>query len=492
MEDILTLLREDDQMKRSKYIIILVVCMAILMQVKAVTAFTDESFDAVKVDALLQSAKDKNNLSGFAVAITYQDELVFAKAYGDGLDAYSQFPIASLSKPITALAVMQLVDEGLVNLDTPIKTYLPELEINDSRAVNITVRHLLSHTSGLSDETFPEMKLSIQPETLSEAMKLFENVKLKNDPGEKYNYHNPNYWILARLVEIKSGETFSDYLNRHIFKPLQMNDTMSFSNTNQFQAAKNLATGHINIFGMNVAYNEPDWFINGPSGIVSTATDLSKWLIMNMNDGAYNGQRIITSESLKEMQTPQVNAEYGLGWSVREGEEGKTIGHSGTLWTYQADEQMILDNGYGIVVLYNNGLNAFTNYGTITDSLVKLFTTGQSESPTVTYNYFEFMIGFLFILALGKGIYNLRNLDKWKDKSSRQYIIRSSFMLMPAVILIVIPWIITFITNGRVMSIYRTFLMMPSIYIWLITATMINVIVIVKRGIFLLSSRHDI
>ena len=323
-------------------------------------------------------------------------------------------------------------------------------------------------------------------------MKLFENVKLKNDPGEKYNYHNPNYWILARLVEIKSGETFSDYLNRHIFKPLQMNDTLSFSNTNQFQAAKNLATGHINIFGMNVAYNEPDWFINGPSGIVSTATDLSKWLIMNMNDGVYNGQRIITSESLKEMQTPQVNAEYGLGWSVREGEEGKTIGHSGTLWTYQADEQMILDNGYGIVVLYNNGLNAFANYGAITDSLVKLFTTGQSESPTVTYNYFEFMIGFLFILALGKGIYNLRNLDKWKDKSSRQYIIRSSFMLMPAVILIVIPWIITFITNGRVMSIYRTFLMMPSIYIWLITATMINVIVIVKRGIFLLSSRHNI
>lgn len=477
-------------MKRSKYIIILVVCMAILMQVKPVTAFSDESFDAVKVDALLQSAKNKNNLSGFAVAITYQDELVFAKAYGGDLDAYSQFPIASLSKPITALAVMQLVDKGAVNLDTPIKTYLPELEINDSRAANITIRHLLSHTSGLSDETFPEMKLSIQPETLSEAMKLFENVKLKNDPGEKYNYHNPNYWILARLVEIKSGETFSDYLNRHIFKPLQMNDTMSFSNTNQFQAAKNLATGHINIFGMNVAYNEPDWFINGPSGIVSTATDLSKWLIMNMNDGVYNGQRIITRESLKEMQTPQENAEYGLGWSVREGEVGETIGHSGTLWTYQADEQMILDNGYGIVVLYNNGLNAFANYGAITDSLVKLFTTGQSESPTVTYNYFEFMIGFLFILALGKGIYNLRNLDKWKDKSSRQYIIRSSFMLIPAVILIAIPWIITFISNGRVMSMYRTFLMMPSIYIWLITATMINVIVIVKRGIFLLSSRH--
>lgn len=132
--------------------------MAILMQVKVVTAFTDESFDAVKVDALLQSAKDKNNLTGFAVAITYQDELVFAKAYGDGIDAYSQFPIASLSKPITALAVMQLVDEGAVNLDTPIKTYLPELEINDSRAANITIRHLLSHTSGLSDETFPEMK----------------------------------------------------------------------------------------------------------------------------------------------------------------------------------------------------------------------------------------------------------------------------------------------------------------------------------------------
>jgi CubicO group peptidase (beta-lactamase class C family) len=470
-------------LKKSRQMLILALCIVVIMQVQPTTAFGAHNFDAAKIDALLQSAKDENNLAGFTVAITYQDELVFAKAYGDNLDTNSKFPIASLSKPITSFAVLQLVDKGLVDLDTPIKTYLPELEMDDSHATNITVRQLLSHTSGLSDKTFPEMKLSIQPKNLSESIEFLKGVKLMNNPGEKYHYHNPNYWILARLVEVKSGENFSDYLNKHIFFPLQMNYTMSFSNTNQFQSIKNMAAGHLNFFGINVLYKEPDWFIDGPSGVVSTATDLSNWLIMIMNDGIYNGQRIISSDSLKEMQTLQENTSYGLGWSIRDKEEGKIISHSGILWTYQADERILLGNGYAMVVLYNNGLNAFTNYGAIADSLTELLTTGKIVTPTVTYHYLELIIVFLLLFALGKGIYNLRNLDKWKRKNVRQYVIRSAFMLIPVAILISIPGIITFLTNGRVMSLYRTFLVMPSIYIWLITATIINVIVVVKRGI---------
>lgn len=110
-------------------------------------------------------------------------------------------PIASLSKSFTALAVMQLVDDGRVDLDVPVVRYLPEFMMADPRSTRITVRQLLGHTSGMADASFPEKSLPA-PSSLQESVAGLREASLSADPGTKFQYHNPNYWVAARLVEV--------------------------------------------------------------------------------------------------------------------------------------------------------------------------------------------------------------------------------------------------------------------------------------------------
>src|SRR4051794_5148640 len=151
------------------------------------------------------------------------------------------FRVASLSKSFTALAVMQLVDAGLLHLDDPVREHLPGFEMADPRVDQVTVRELLDHTSGITDSVVPDLSRA-QPSSPAEATTSMRSAHLASIPGTSYSYANPNYQVAARLVEVVSGEPFGRYLRRHIFEPAQMSATTS--TVTDDQPVPGLAEGH--------------------------------------------------------------------------------------------------------------------------------------------------------------------------------------------------------------------------------------------------------
>ena len=179
--------------------------------------------DLAAVDRLVSDELAAASIPGAAIAITRGFQIVHLRGYGhDANDlpvtANSRFRIASLSKSFTSLAVLQLVDAGQVALDDPVVAHLPEFRLADPRGADITVRQLLDQTSGLADREVPELSRA-QPSSLAEATTSLSSARLVAAPGTQFNYHNPNYRVAARLVEVLSGQTFDAYLREHVFQP---------------------------------------------------------------------------------------------------------------------------------------------------------------------------------------------------------------------------------------------------------------------------------
>ena len=205
---------------------------------------------AAEIDRFVGDYLAGAGLRGAAVVVTKGHDVIVARGYGTDsrgapITAATPLPIASLSKSFTSLAVMQLVERGDVSLDAPVVRYLPEFSTADARGHDITVRQLLAHTSGLSDRAFPE-KSGPMPRSLRAAVALLKTVTLSADPGTRTQYHNPNYWIAARLVEVVSRQSFRDYLHDHVFDPLGMRATATVGG---LRDAPGVARGYVRFCG---------------------------------------------------------------------------------------------------------------------------------------------------------------------------------------------------------------------------------------------------
>src|SRR3954451_19814106 len=181
---------------------------------------------APDVDGYVRAYLDHTGLPGAAVAITHGADIVRVAGFGHDaagtpITASSRLPIASLSKSMTAFAVLQLPGPGRLGLDEPVTRYLPEFRLADPRGARITVRMLLDQTSGMADSAFPDLKLP-QPHTLAEAVGRLREAGLASEPGAEFHYHNPNYEVAARIVEVVAGQPFAEYLRTHVFGPLGM------------------------------------------------------------------------------------------------------------------------------------------------------------------------------------------------------------------------------------------------------------------------------
>jgi CubicO group peptidase (beta-lactamase class C family) len=293
--------------------------------------------DMAAIEHYVAEQRDVSAVPGLSIVITRGGEML--RAWGEGADA-SGAPmsadtpvyIGSASKAFTALAVMQLVEVGRIDLDAPAHTYLPEFRMRDPRAAHISVRQILQQTSGMADIQFQEWTHR-QPRTLQEAVALLSRARLARDPGVRFSYHNPNYYVAARLVEIVSGETFADYLDAHIFAPLGMAHTSAVNVVREREDGAPL--GHIHAFGQSFAARHPGFFIAGAGGVLTTASDMGRWLTAQANGGVgANGARVLSEAGLRVTHAPSDIWSYGLGWNT-DG-DGGLIRHSGGLATYSA------------------------------------------------------------------------------------------------------------------------------------------------------------
>ncbi|SFE34569.1 CubicO group peptidase, beta-lactamase class C family [Paenibacillus algorifonticola] len=467
----------------------LLLCLSCLLMILSFFAAPVSAIEVRNKEEILKKIDDYviknmkvNHIKGTSVAIVNNDDVFYAQGYGAfsdgrGITGSTPFPVASLSKSFTALAVLQLVEQGLVDLDAPYASYFPDLLPEDQRIRDITVRHLLNQTSGLNDKVEPDMTRSPQYQSLKEINRSLNTVKLANDPGKAYSYHNPNYQYLALLVEKVSGQSFSAYLEKNVFEPLGMSDTFNVSNTRQIMENPAIPWGHYLLFGYPVSKAEPSWFIDGPAGIVSTAEDMAKWML------AQYDTRLLAPELMEQFHTAGQSGPYGMGWLAEEDEHGgRTISHSGIFWTYKAEETIYLDQQLGIAVMFDSGLNVFVNYSAFVDGIARIIKGEKAETSIFNDRNMETVMMLLVIGTTLWGGYAIFRIHRSKKSiTAGKLIISSVGRLLPVLILLFLPPLVTFIGAGRVVPWFGLWTTMSSLIIWLAVLSLVNITNLVCR-----------
>ncbi|MEU7986626.1 serine hydrolase domain-containing protein [Streptosporangium canum] len=462
----------------------------------AAAAPPGRALDATAVDSYMNDYLERTGLPGAVVAVTRGDQVIRAAGYGHGADgrtltAGTPMPVASLSKSFTALAVMQLVEAGKVNLDAPVRHYLPEFEMADPRAGKITVRQLLNQTSGMADSTFPDLALP-QSDTLAGAVARMRGAKLSVEPGTKMNYHNPNYFVAARLVEVVSGVPFADHMSGKVFGPLGMKASTTVDTTKDMPGG---AKGYIRAYGQVIPRSHPYWFANGSQGVVTTADDLTRWLIMQNNKGrSAHGRQIVSTRSIETMQAPTKGSSYGMGWSTSEPEQGPVrIQHTGWLLTHNAMQTLLPGGGYGIAVVTNTGMSPEDDSALITQGLVDL-TEGKTPEPAAPFTMTaDLVLAALTFLALALGVLGVLRARTWAGRTTGRPLWRVVLRLVPYTLPIAIFAMIADLFGlllNRAGTMDQITYVWPALYVWLGTTALAGAAVIMVRGFHTIRARR--
>jgi CubicO group peptidase (beta-lactamase class C family) len=327
------------------------------------------SADFEGIHSFVQSEIDASRIPGAAIAIVESGELVYASGFGtdDGADitAHSAFPIGSLTKSFTALAVMQLVEAGRIDLDAPIQHYISWFRVADASASeSMTVRMLLNQTSGLSRETGIKPLVEEWGGTTEEYVRSLRTVELNRPAGETYEYSNANFVTLGLLIETVSGQAYGEYVQQHIFAPLDMHN--SYASHEEGRQAGMVAL-HRYWFGIPVETDTPHLPGQIPAGfIVSTVEDMANYLSMYLNGGTFEGRQILSSEGVALMLQPATNefsptllgttfdARYGMGWFAGPfGAQQDARWHMGQLPMFNAWMVILPETDQAMVLMVN-------------------------------------------------------------------------------------------------------------------------------------------
>lgn len=317
----------------------------------AAPAVAPDGTAPVDADAALADYGRAQPSHAVAAALVRDGEATFVAtgedATGAPVSEHTPFRIASMSKSFTAAVVLQLADEGRVDLDGALADALPGFSMADERAGAITIRQLLSHTSGLGMAGYDEYVIP-PPADGAGLLEDLRTTSLVADPGTRYEYFNTNFALAAALVEHVEGRTFDEVLHDRILAPLGMADT--FATVHCESAEPGLGTGHAVAFGAPLPLAEAPGFCLGSGGVVSTTADVVRWLAFQAGDGsAPGGARILTAESLAEAHRAQPATDgasgggYGLGWQVGETGGLPTVSHGGALVTWSSHMTMLVD-----------------------------------------------------------------------------------------------------------------------------------------------------
>jgi CubicO group peptidase (beta-lactamase class C family) len=258
--------------------------------------------------------------------------------------------MASITKPFVATSIMQLVERGTLDLDAPVVKYLPYFRLADDRYNQITVRQMVTHTSGMPDvEDYEWDKPQYDDGALERYVRSLTNQKLLFAPGERVQYSNMAFEVLGDVVAKASGESFDDYVQRHILAPLQMTDSTLFLK----QANPTLLTWGHELDEQGVPspsrvfpYNR----MHSPSSnLHSNVLDMARWAIANLNRGEREGRRILQASTYDIMWTPA----HQLGWWLGVYRGTRMITHEGGDTGYRTDLVLLPDKRIAVVWMQN-------------------------------------------------------------------------------------------------------------------------------------------
>lgn len=312
------------------------------------------------VDSLILQYLIEQDLPSAAVGIVYEDNILYenrvlSNQHSVENDQFSIYNIASVAKPFVATALMILVEEGKINLSAPVVNYLPNFKIGSKFTNNITIEHLLSHTSGLPNISSPDdyeyNEVDTTDDALTNHIQSLSSLKLKFKPGKKYSYSNVGYEVLGQVIAEVSNSSFDNFMKEKLFFPLQMKRTSYIlSDFSQSEIAQPHA-GH----PMKVTDRFPYNRAFSPSGNLFTSiTDINKWMIFNLNQGQYKDFKPLSSVNFDLLRAPKIPAEegdfIGLGWFSND----NLVFHDGLDLGYSALMVLFTKQKIGITVFINH------------------------------------------------------------------------------------------------------------------------------------------
>lgn len=404
---------------RQKISIIMVILLIVLSFGNKVEARESQS-SSIEIDDYLEEALGKTHVPGMSLAVTDGEKITYSKVYGEVKSIDTPFIIGSMSKSFTALAVMQLVEEGKVDLDDKIVDLLPEAIGNFKGSNQITVRQLLNQTSGIASNAMqPHLEVTSESRT--------------------FEYANENYNLLGSIVEAVTHMNFETYIQENIFNVLGMSH--SFTSLN-IAREKGLVSGYQTYFGIPMAKEVSYIRTHIPSGyIISSASDLAIYLNMYLNEGKVDDKKLISTESLQKMMYVGVDmgndpaagdmfagkANYGMGWIHKEINHEILVYHSGKVENYVSTMVLLPKQNMGVVMLFNmqDFLVAQPMIEAIQEGVVSIILGNEPRFiDKEEYIKGHILINTIELLIVISAIIPLLGLKKWQKKYIPKSVIR--------------------------------------------------------------------
>lgn len=372
-------------------------------------AVAQGAFDPAAVDAFVMEQMRAQGVPGMALALVRGGEVVHVRGYGrsgDGAEVTprTRFLVASLSKSFTALAVLQLAHDGRVDLDAPVRRYLPGFTLAD-----------------------PD--------------------------------------VAARLVEVVSGEPFGRYLEERVFGPLGMEDTVSVTSSDDLRrGVDGLARGHVLAYGVPVPSGEEAGFLAGHAGVVTTAADMGRYLAVIASGGRLGGEQVVPAEVLAPWLSPVGSEGYALGWFVGERGGERLLQHNGILSTFAADAVVLPERGDAFVLLYDVHGVAQDLFGfpRIREGVLSLALGGAAASGGFGVRHWAALFAALTVAAVALGVRGLLAAPDWArwagDVPLWRALAGAARWLLPLAVLLAVP-AIGVATTGRyfpLLTLYRS------------------------------------
>lgn len=349
--------------------------------------------DIHRLERSIEEEMKAHHVPGLAIAALAGGEPVYARGLGvtsvetgQAVRADTLFRIGSITKPLTATAIMRLVERGTLELDRPVTDYVPWLRLADEGAAGqMTLRLLLSHSAGLPTDHSPSGPRD--PAALQAYVRdTVSTYALIAPPGKLYAYSNPGIRVAGYVAEHVSGRPYTELMQELVFEPLAMKHT-TFDPT--VAMTYSLALPHDVEGGkLRVRHRYPDDASGNPSGFaISTVLDLANLAQAHMAGGRFRGREVLAAASVAEMQTVQAEtygpagSGYGLGWELDVYRGRRRVAHNGDISTFGARLAMVPEAGVAVALLASRVYGFWPAVQRITDTVLDQL-LGLPSSPT--------------------------------------------------------------------------------------------------------------
>ncbi|MFO6423621.1 serine hydrolase domain-containing protein [Motilimonas sp. KMU-193] len=455
---------------------------------------TNATSSLESIDQILQEHAQTYAIPALSVVIRQGDKIIYDKTHGQQaagesnslVNSHSPMYIGSVSKPITASAIMLLVAQGKLDLNAYVVDYLNELKFKFGGEDKIKIRHLLNHTSGLSS-----LDYKYRPDRQFDIAHIIDDlaqVSLATTPGEHFSYSNTGYHLLGEIIARVSGQSFEQFIHDELFIPLGM----SHSATIASKTVKH--SGHSAFWGFNLTRQELTHNLSEiPAGfIISSAHDLSRFMQFQLTGLDKEGKRLL-SPSLLAMLRPALNtaAPNGLGWFNYSDGDISAFGHDGVLANHMADVFAIPEQNISIVILANKSGLPLVYFAH--PQLKSALMAALQGKPDPNNRIVAWLILLYPLLILTDVISNIMSTKKYYYK----YLVNGKFtrqstrrdltgIVIQLVFILALPYLVQWLL-GRGITYYMLWYMAPDLVVWL---GIIGGLTLVKLGI-LIKGLHD-